>query len=109
MTEQTSTSPECGNMQLVQARPTTLCVSVPVLSKQTMLTPAANLSFPGSSTCMPLPLSLPAQAPFEYSMTVGTATGAAATMALITVRATSRQGALWVAKCGTASRRKRLL
>ena len=61
-----------------------LPVKVPVLSKATTLTSAADLSLPRSSTCMPLALSLPAHAPFEHTITVGIAMGTAAMMVPIT-------------------------
>lgn len=86
---------------------TMLPVNVPVLSKATTWTSAAALSLPKSSTCMPLALSLPAHAPFEHTITVGIAMGAAATMVPIIFRMISLLGTSWLRQYGIAPTRKR--
>ena len=88
---------------------TTLPVNVPVLSKHTMLTSAAVLSLPGLSTWMPLALSLLEQAAFEHTITVGTATGKAATTVLMTCTRMLDGGTWYLVTQGTAVARSRQL
>ena len=86
---------------------TILPVRVPVLSKQAMLTSAADLSLAEMRTLMPLAFSLRAHAQLAAMMTVGPPMGTDATMVAKMLMATSAAGRLWWCRYGTAVIRKR--